>query len=121
MGIELWISIVVIGLVCTFYTALGGLKAVMWTDAFQMIIIWIALLVLIIKSTIDVGGISYVFEKADDGGKLQFNNFNPSPIERHTFWTLFIGGFMLTLSGYIGSQSMVQRFISMKNVKGAQS
>lgn len=45
----------------------------MWTDAFQMIIIWIALLVLIIKSTIDVGGISYVFEKADDGGKLQFN------------------------------------------------
>lgn len=51
----------------------GGLKAVMWTDAFQMIIIWIALLVLIIKSTIDVGGISYVFEKADDGGKLEFN------------------------------------------------
>ncbi|CAG2242100.1 SLC5A6 [Mytilus edulis] len=121
MGIELWVSIVVIGLVCTFYTALGGLKAVMWTDAFQMIIIWIALLVLIIKATNDVGGISYVFEKADDGGKLEFNNFNPSPIERHTFWTLFIGGFMLTLSGYIGSQSMVQRFISMKNVKGAQS
>ncbi|XP_063441491.1 sodium-dependent multivitamin transporter-like [Mytilus trossulus] len=121
MGIELWVSIVVIGLVCTFYTALGGLKAVMWTDAFQMIIIWIALLVLIIKSTIDVGGISYVFEKANDGGRLEFNNFNPSPIERHTFWTLFIGGFMLTLSGYIGSQSMVQRFISMKNVKGAQS
>ena len=28
-------TIIVTGLVCTFYTTLGGMKAVIWTDVFQ--------------------------------------------------------------------------------------
>lgn len=36
----------------------GGLKAVMWTDAFQMIIV-------------EVGGFNYVWETAKQAGKLQ--------------------------------------------------
>lgn len=43
----------------------------MWTDAFQMFIVFAGLLTLIIKATIEVGGISYVFEKASAGGKLE--------------------------------------------------
>lgn len=121
MGIDMLVSILVIGLVCTFYTAIGGLKAVMWTDAFQMFIVFAGLLTLIIKATIEVGGISYVFEKASADGKLQIDNFDPNPLVRHTFWTLIIGGFMTSLTIYGGNQAMVQRYISMKNMRGAQT
>lgn len=35
-GITLTGSILAIGLVCTFYTAIGGIKAVIWTDVLQV-------------------------------------------------------------------------------------
>ncbi|XP_052062969.1 sodium-coupled monocarboxylate transporter 1-like isoform X3 [Mytilus californianus] len=121
MGIDMLVSILVIGLVCTFYTAIGGLKAVMWTDAFQMIIVFAGLLTLIIKATIEVGGIATVFERASAGGKLEIDNFDPSPMVRHTVWTLILGGFMTALTVYGGNQAMVQRYVSMKNLRGAQT
>lgn len=37
-GISLVASILVIGLVCTFYSTIGGMKAVLVTDVFQAII-----------------------------------------------------------------------------------
>uniref|UniRef100_A0A3P9CQW7 Solute carrier family 5 member 8 n=1 Tax=Maylandia zebra TaxID=106582 RepID=A0A3P9CQW7_9CICH len=35
-GWNLWVVIVVTGMVCTAYSALGGMKAVVWTDVFQV-------------------------------------------------------------------------------------
>jgi Na+/proline symporter len=43
----------------------------MWTDAFQMIIVFVGLLALVIKVTIEVGGFDYVWETAKQAGKLQ--------------------------------------------------
>jgi Na+/proline symporter len=37
-GISLLASILCIGLVCTFYSTIGGMKAVLVTDVFQAII-----------------------------------------------------------------------------------
>ena len=45
----------------------------MWTDAFQMFIVFGGLMTLIIKSTIEVGGITTVFEKASAAGKLEID------------------------------------------------
>ena len=51
-GFPVWATIVLIGLVCTFYTALGGMKAVIWTDVFQTGIMLAGMLAAIIQ----VGG-----------------------------------------------------------------
>jgi hypothetical protein len=50
-----------------------------------------------------------------------YSSFDPSPLVRHTVWTLILGGFMTSLTIYGGNQAMVQRYISMKNLKGAQT
>ena len=34
-GIDLTLAIISTGLVCVFYTTLGGMKAVVWTDVIQ--------------------------------------------------------------------------------------
>ena len=36
-GLDINIAIIVVGCVCIFYTALGGMKAVIWTDVWQSI------------------------------------------------------------------------------------
>lgn len=35
-GMNLTLSVLSIGIVCTFYTTIGGIKAVIWTDVFQV-------------------------------------------------------------------------------------
>lgn len=42
----------------------GGIKAVVWTDAFQFVILFGGILVVIVKGVIDVGGINRVWEVA---------------------------------------------------------
>ncbi|XP_074392390.1 sodium-dependent multivitamin transporter isoform X3 [Zonotrichia albicollis] len=37
-GFDLWSAVLTMGLVCTLYTTLGGLKAVIWTDVFQTLV-----------------------------------------------------------------------------------
>ena len=36
-GLNVWAGVWLTGGVCIFYTALGGLKAVVWTDSFQIV------------------------------------------------------------------------------------
>ena len=49
----------------------GGLRAVVWTDVIQTVIMFGAILLVIIKGTIDVGGISTVWERAWDSGRIE--------------------------------------------------
>ena len=37
-GLGKWASVWLTGLICIFYTSIGGLKAVVWTDSLQAVI-----------------------------------------------------------------------------------
>ncbi|XP_072340950.1 sodium-coupled monocarboxylate transporter 1-like isoform X4 [Scyliorhinus torazame] len=111
---NLWGSIISTGIVCTFYCTLGGLKAVVWTDVFQIVIMVIGLVAVIVKALMLEGGINNVLNTAYHGGRLNFWNFDPNPFQRHTFWTIVIGG-TFTWTGIYGiNQAQVQRYISCK-------
>lgn len=62
-GVDIYITLPLICAICIFYTCIGGLKAVVWTDVVQGFSMLIALVVVAIKATIDVGGLSVVVEK----------------------------------------------------------
>ncbi|XP_076449523.1 LOW QUALITY PROTEIN: sodium-coupled monocarboxylate transporter 1-like [Babylonia areolata] len=120
-GLSLEISILTTGLVCTIYTALGGIKAVIWTDSFQVVFIFVGFVVMVIRSTQRVGGWAVVMERALEGRRFSWElDLNPDPFVRHTFWSLFIGGTAWTLSVYSANQAMLQRFISMRSVTSAR-
>ncbi|XP_078077200.1 sodium-coupled monocarboxylate transporter 1-like [Mustelus asterias] len=111
---NLWGSIISTGIVCTFYCTLGGLKAVVWTDVFQIVIMVTGLVSVIIQAMILEGGINNVLNTASQGGRLNFWSFDPNPFQRHTFWTIVIGG-TFTWTGVYGiNQAQVQRYISCK-------
>uniref|UniRef100_A0AC34FCG8 Uncharacterized protein n=1 Tax=Panagrolaimus sp. ES5 TaxID=591445 RepID=A0AC34FCG8_9BILA len=53
--VPLWPFILAVGAVSTVYTAIGGIKAVIWTDTLQAGFMYVGLGTLIIKGTIDAG------------------------------------------------------------------
>lgn len=61
----------IVCVVCIFYTCVGGLKAVVWTDVVQLMMMFGAIALVIIKGTIDVGGFGYVWEKALESGRIE--------------------------------------------------
>ncbi|NWS31503.1 SC5A8 protein, partial [Polioptila caerulea] len=114
-GFDLWGAVVATGVVCTFYCTLGGLKAVVWTDVFQVGIMVAGFSSVIIRAVVVQEGIGNIVNDSYHGGRLNFWDFDPNPLQRHTFWTIVIGG-TFTWTGIYGvNQSQVQRYIACKS------
>ncbi|KAI8518028.1 Sodium-coupled monocarboxylate transporter 1 [Branchiostoma belcheri] len=120
-GLTLWGAVAAVGVVCTFYTTLGGMKAVMWTDTFQVVVMVAGFLAVIIQGTIEVGGPARVWEINGQGERLEFFNFDPDPRIRHSSWGIYIGGIFIWASIYGVNQAQVQRYLSCPSVKQAQT
>ncbi|EDV35857.1 uncharacterized protein Dana_GF12676 [Drosophila ananassae] len=120
-GIPRTTAIVVIGLVCTFYSTLGGLKAVLITDVFQSLLMFAAIYAVICVSAIKAGGFAAIWQVAVERGRVEIDNFSLDPTVRHTWWSLIIGGMVTYLSLYGVNQTQVQRLLSVRNLKSAQS
>ncbi|KAM9708655.1 solute carrier family 5 member 6 isoform 2-T2 [Menidia menidia] len=118
-GLELWGTVLATGLVCTLYTSLGGLKAVIWTDVFQTVVMFAGQLAVIVVGVQRTGGVSEVWRKVWEGNRISGLDFNPDPTERHTFWTLGVGGVFLMLSLYGVNQAQVQRYLSSRTEREA--
>ncbi|KFQ67586.1 Sodium-coupled monocarboxylate transporter 1, partial [Phaethon lepturus] len=114
-GFDLWGAVVATGVVCTFYCTLGGLKAVVWTDVFQVGIMVAGFSSVIIRAVVVQEGIGRIVNDSYYGGRLNFWDFNPNPLQRHTFWTIVIGGTFTWTSIYGINQSQVQRYIACKS------
>ena len=50
----------------------GGMKAVVWTDTVQLLIIIAGLVTMVIKGMIEVGGASNVYDRIKDNGRFDF-------------------------------------------------
>jgi len=113
-GFQLDAACAVIFIVCIFYTAIGGIKAVMWTDTFQALCMFGSFLAIIIKGNFDAGGASTVFDRNYQSGRMELFNFKTDMRTRHTVWGLIIGGFFTWISIYGINQTQVQRYLTVK-------
>lgn len=119
-GINLWGSVVGMGIVVTFYTSLGGMKAVLWTDTFQAGVIIAGLLAVLIEGSIVQGGFGSAWEIANNRSRILFDDFNPDPKTRHSVWSMAIGGFFFWVYLYGINQAQVQRCLSCPSVGKAR-
>ncbi|XP_062338651.1 sodium-coupled monocarboxylate transporter 1 [Osmerus eperlanus] len=119
-GMDLWGAVISTGVVCTFYCSMGGLKAVVWTDVFQLGIMVAGFLCVIVRAVVLQGGFSAIMADSDLGGRLNLWDFDLSPLKRHTFWTITFGGAFVWTSIYGINQAQVQRYISCKSIAHAK-
>ncbi|RNA31745.1 sodium-coupled monocarboxylate transporter 2 [Brachionus plicatilis] len=113
-------SIIIVGSIATFYTTIGGIKGVIWTDFFQIVIMIISLLMILIKGIYDLGGFGNFFEINSNGGRFNVLDFDPNPFERQTFWSIFFGFLVYFSYSFSTDQQTLQRFQATKTKKLAQ-
>ncbi|XP_038627737.1 sodium/iodide cotransporter [Tachyglossus aculeatus] len=119
-GLDIWASLLSTGAICTFYTTVGGMKAVVWTDVFQVFVMLAGFIAIFIQGTILLGGTSRVLEIANEHSRVNLGDFNADPRSRYTFWTFIFGGTMVWLSMYGVNQAQVQRYVACKTEKEAK-
>ncbi|KAJ8040721.1 Sodium-coupled monocarboxylate transporter 2 [Holothuria leucospilota] len=119
-GINLTFSILGIGVICTFYTSIGGIKAVIWTDVFQAGSMVLGACIMIIGGTVKLGGVAEGWHRAVEGERGDLIDFNIDPTIRYTFWSIMLGGssFWLMITGT--KQSLVQRYNSCATEREAK-
>ncbi|XP_073835331.1 putative sodium-dependent multivitamin transporter [Musca autumnalis] len=116
-GLNLVFSIIIVGVVCTFYATVGGMKAVLVTDIFQSLLMFASIFAIIICAGIKAEGLEDIWNTAKEGGRLEFFNFSVDPTTRHTFITQIIGGLATYLAIYGVNQTQVQRLLSVRTLK----
>ena len=114
------VSILIIGAVTIAYTYLGGMAAVIWTDAIQLVIYLVGAVVaaLVLLGKIP-GGWNEVVAVGNEFNKFQFFDFTFNLGRSYTFWSGVIGGAFLTTATHGTDQLMVQRYLCAKNSRQA--
>ncbi len=110
-------SILVIAAATLVYTYFGGIKAVVWVDALQMVL-YVAgglIALALLQGAVD-GGWPAILASADSAGKLQVFDFSASPAVAYTFWAGLIGGGFLSMASHGTDQLIVQRLLTCRNV-----
>ncbi|XP_015109706.1 putative sodium-dependent multivitamin transporter [Diachasma alloeum] len=120
-GLNGTMSILLIGFICTFYSTIGGIKAVIITDLLQAALMFTCVYCVIgvAASELD-GGLWGVWASAQDGERLNFNHFEWDPTVRHTWMSLCIGGMFWFLIMLATSQVQVQRMLTAKSLGAAR-
>lgn len=124
-GIPMWASALILLGISAFFTMLGGLKAVAYTNVYQMI------LLIVVSATLTIVGIYYLGNNSFFGGIRTLADPDVVP---SSYWNLWLPNdhpdypWLPILLGYIVSglwfwctdQSMVQPVLAAKNLKEGQ-
>jgi len=115
------VSILVIGAVTLAYTYYGGIKAVVWVDALQMVLyVGGGLIALLLLQGAVEGGWAAILDQASSAGKLTALDFSASPAVAYTFWAGLVGGGFLSMASHGTDQLIVQRLLTCRDVRESQ-
>jgi SSS family transporter len=115
-------TVVLLGAAMIVYTVRGGVAAVIWTDVVQMFVyIAGALIVFFALLGAMPDGWRTVTASAEAANKFQIFDFTLDPTRVYTFWAGLFGGIALTLSTHGTDQFLVQRLLSARTSRDAQT
>ncbi|MDZ4286924.1 MAG: sodium/solute symporter [Prosthecobacter sp.] len=119
-GMSLEFTILCTGLLTTFYTTLGGMKAVIWTDMLQLAVLFGGQLMIAMVALGKVpGGAEGVYQIALEKGRFDLS-FSLDPTARMTFWTVVIAAPFLNLIQLGTDQVAVQRYLTARSLREAK-
>ncbi|XP_059622980.1 sodium-coupled monocarboxylate transporter 2-like [Phlebotomus argentipes] len=119
-GLNLYVIAATITVLCIVYTAIGGIKAVVWTDVFQLVLILTSSIVIMIVGFNNVGGMRNVWEALDRGGRLVFVKLDLDLEERGTIWGYLFSLIFASIYHMGLSQSSIQRYTALPTLQKAK-
>lgn len=119
-GISVHLISPIVCLICITYTLIGGIKAVVWTDLIQIILMFGSLILIVCLGVSKVGGFSVLLERNIASTRIEPPIWSLNPTIRHSVWSLLIGGTQFWMTLISLNQSMIQRYISLPTLAGAK-
>jgi solute:Na+ symporter, SSS family len=121
LGVPGYWTILVIGLICTFYTSLGGLKTVIWTDNVQLWILFGGAIAIPVVVWFWVGGGPLEWWWAHvQTGRTEIQLFSFDPAVRITIVGIVAAQFFWNICTHGGDQVAVQRYLSTPSLRAAR-
>jgi len=114
-GIDVYLIISIMGIICILYTVMGGIEAVIWTDVVQVIILFGGAILCLVIGVLGVeGGLSGVIAKGMEDHKFTMFHLGWEP-NKLVLWVGIVGFFFLNLIPYTSEQTIVQRYLTVKD------
>ncbi|ELU06321.1 hypothetical protein CAPTEDRAFT_122487 [Capitella teleta] len=98
----------------------GGMRAVVWTDFFQGVVLIAGILAVQIKGLILVGGFGGVIQEAEEHGRLILDEVNPDPRIRNSVLSLTLNSVMMVIFMKGFCQASVQRYSATQSLWAAR-
>ncbi|MCA0131526.1 sodium:solute symporter family transporter [Winogradskyella alexanderae] len=116
VGISFHYTLIIISVVTLIYSYQGGMKAVVWGDAIQMIILFAGLIICLLVgySMLKDTGTFNGFD-AERLQVIDLDNFGIFNGDEYGFWPMLLGGLFLYLSYYGTDQTQAQRLLSARD------
>ena len=112
--------ILLMGVLATVYTVLGGMEAVIWTDVIQSVILLGGAIVCLVLCIVEVdGGISTFLSVGLDDGKFTIAILEWDPTVP-VLWIILVGNVAGRFMGLTADQTIVQRYQSTGSTEQAK-
>ena len=111
-----------VALMCVIYTSIGGIEAVVWSDAIQTIILLVgAIIIAVIGYSASPDGLFAAFDRLAADNKTIPDSAYSFSLVGTTLVGVIFGGVINSIYSYVGSQDIVQRYGITKTTKEAQN
>jgi SSS family solute:Na+ symporter len=114
-------TILAVGMFVTLYTVIGGIEAVIWTDAIQTVVLILGGIVCVITVFVQIdGGPNTVLTTGADEDKFSINlTLTDFSLVRNTFWAIMLSGIINNFHEFGVDQTKIQRYAAPKTKRGA--
>ncbi|WP_316800596.1 sodium:solute symporter [Pedobacter frigidisoli] len=118
-GYSMQLIMIVMGICIIFYTVLGGIEAVIWTEVVQAVVKTLgALLILYLIFRNMDGGVARIIEIGKSANKFSLGSFKMD-FTSSSFWVVLLYGFFINLNNFGMDQNYIQRYHTASSAKAA--
>lgn len=117
LDIPMYVSVILMVILSGFFAAAGGLKAIAYTNVFQMLLLIAVSLLLVVMGVNKAGGLSAIY--AHTPGSY-WNLLLPADDKNYPWVAILLGYPIMGVWFWCTDQSMVQSVLGAKNLKEGQ-
>jgi SSS family transporter len=118
-GVNIYACILIMGILATLYTVLGGIEAVIWTDVIQVVVlVGGALLSVVLMAKGVDGGFGALVAEGRAAGKFHAANLSWD-VTTLSLWVIVVGAIFQNMVSYTSDQTVVQRYLTTPDQKSA--
>ena len=117
LNLPMWLSVIVLVLISAFFTIAGGLKAVAYTNVFQMSLLIAVSLVLTVAGVNKAGGLAAIYQHTPSDF---WNLLRPMDDPNYPWLAIVLGYPVMGVWFWCTDQSMVQSVLGAKNLRQGQ-